>query len=229
MPQYHYRRYCRMNLLFIQGGSRWKFDTEGNAYTDSNFNEHIWERYRSYCDHLTVILRREQRIYDPQEAAERFNFYDARRSALVALPDIYRPAANCLNLAYRRQIDSTIEREVRKADRVIIRSVGNVYTSTALKYARKYRKVYLVEVTGFAWEGLWYHSLRGKLVAGPRELKCRRVLKDVPYAVYVTDEALQKRYPCGGLSIGCSDVELDDMDSEILENRLKKIAGGGIS
>ena len=34
-----------MNLLFIQGGSRWKYDSEGTLYTDPNFNSQIWSRY----------------------------------------------------------------------------------------------------------------------------------------------------------------------------------------
>ena len=47
-----------MNLLFIQGGSRWKYDSEGTLYTDPNFNSQIWSRYKEYCDNLTVVLRR---------------------------------------------------------------------------------------------------------------------------------------------------------------------------
>ena len=51
-----------MNLLFIQGGSRWKYDSEGTLYTDPNFNSQIWSRYKGYCEELTVVLRREDRI-----------------------------------------------------------------------------------------------------------------------------------------------------------------------
>ena len=35
-----------MNLLFIQGGSRWKYDSEGTLYTDPNINSQIWSRYK---------------------------------------------------------------------------------------------------------------------------------------------------------------------------------------
>lgn len=216
-----------MRLLFIQGGSRWKFDSDGNVYTDPNFNEHIWERYRRYCDELTVLLRREQVIYSPQEAIKRFNKYDTDCSSFVALPDLYRPVRNIFSISVRRYIEKTIDQEIEKADKIIIRSLGNIYTNTALKYAKKYHKPYLVEVTGFARESLWYHSFRGKLVAWPKEFQCRHLMKDVPYAVYVTNEALQKRYPCKGLSIGCSDVEIEEMDNQILAKRLKKIQEGG--
>lgn len=120
-------------------------------------------------------------------------------------------------------VKRTIESEVKKADKVIIRSLGNIYTNTALKYAQKYHKPYLVEVTGFAWESLWYHSLHGKFVAGFKEKQYKRLMKNVKYGVYVTNEALQKRYPCKGEMLGCSDVELMPSDDKLLENRILKI------
>ena len=212
-----------MNLLFIQGGSRWKFDTEGNVYTDSNFNEQVWNRYRKYCDHLTVILRKEEKIYQPDEAKKRFNAFNIRKSSCIAIPDIYRPLKNVISLSKRNEIKKTIETEVKKADKVIIRSLGNIYTNTALRCARKYNKPYMVEVTGFAWESLWYHSLHGKFVAFPKELQYRYLMKDVDFALYVTNEALQKRYPARGKMLGCSDVELPEISEDILAKRLKKI------
>ena len=54
-----------MKILFVQGGSRWKYDAEGALYTDSNFSEAVWERYRALGE-LTVLLRREYRIYPPR-------------------------------------------------------------------------------------------------------------------------------------------------------------------
>lgn len=210
-------------LLFIQGGSRWKFDEDGNVYTDSNFNENVWQRYRGYCDSLTVILRREKKVYSRTEAKERFNEFDQTKSKLVALPDIYYPVTNIFDLQMRAKVQQEIKQQVFNADKIIIRSLGNIYTNTALKYAKTYKKPYLVEVTGFQWEGLWYHSLRGKIVAPYREIHFRDMMKDVPYAVYVTEEALQKRYPCKGKTLGCSDVELSVLTPDILDMRLKKI------
>lgn len=32
-----------MKLLFVQGGTRIKKDTEGNFYTDGNFNLKVWK------------------------------------------------------------------------------------------------------------------------------------------------------------------------------------------
>lgn len=210
-------------LLFIQGGSRWKFDDAGAVYTDSNFNENVWNRYRNYCDNLTVILRKEEKMYSASEAIVKFNKFNTTKSKFVALPDIYRPVRNAFNFFIRHEIKKNIKEQVKIADKVIIRSLGNLYTNSAIRYCRKYGKLYLVEVTGFAFDGLWYHSLRGKIVAPFKELQYRKMMREVPYAVYVTQNALQKRYPCGGKSLGCSDVELPVPDINVLRKRLGKI------
>lgn len=210
-----------MKLLFIQGGSRWKFDDKGNAYTDANFNENIWNRYRAYCDELTVILKKEETIYKEEVARCRYNRFDTKKSKLIALPDIYRPVYQFLNIKYRRIINENIEKAVKEADAIIIRSIGTYYTNTALKYVRQYKKPYLVEETGFSFEALWYQSLLGKFAAIPNEITTKALMKDVPWAIYVTNEALQKRYPCKGNSLGCSDVEII-IDEYALEKRLKK-------
>ena len=47
-----------MNLLFIQGGSRVRICENGIKYVDGNFNNDIWNRYKSYCTNLTIILRK---------------------------------------------------------------------------------------------------------------------------------------------------------------------------
>lgn len=212
-----------MKLLFIQGGSRWKIDNKGNIYTDANFNQSIWNRYISYCDELTVILRREEAVYDVAEAMRRFNTFDTIKAKHIELKDVYRPVKNIINLSIRKKIKCTIEQAVKESDKVIIRSLGNIYTNSALKYARKYNKPYLIEVTGFAWESMWYHSFRGKCVALFKELSYRKLIKPSKYAIYVTNEALQKRYPCKGRMLGCSDVELPVISESVLQRRIEKI------
>ena len=214
-----------MKILFVQGGSRWKYDAEGALYTDSNFSEAVWERYRALGE-LTVLLRREDRIYPPREAAARFNRCSGSRMTCLALPDLYRPAWRLLHPGYRRRARRIIAREVRKADRVIVRSPGNFYTNTALACCRRYRRPCLVEVTGFAWEGSWYHSPGGKVLAPWRELRCRALIGRVPWAVYVTGRALQQRYPTRGKALGCSDVALGPLDQTALTARLEKIRAG---
>ena len=102
--------------------------------------------------------------------------------------------------------------------------MGHAEIIAVNKYCKKYNKSYLIEVTGFAFESLWYHSFLGKFFAIPREIKLKRALINAPYAVYVTEKALQKRYPCKGESLGCSDVELNSIENEeIIKARIDKI------
>lgn len=209
-----------MKLLFIQGGSRVRKCKNGSFYVDGNFNNDIWKRYKSYCDDLTVILREKSEFYDENDIKDKLNNIDTNLMNLVLVEDVYKPKKNFLNFKLKKKIKKQIESAVIASDKIIIRSIGNFYTNTALKYCKKYNKDYLIEVTGFAFEGLWYHSLYGKVVAIPREIKLRKSIKDAPYAVYVTEKALQKRYPCKGKTLGCSDVELfniDETNNEIFE------------
>jgi len=72
-----------MRLFFIQGGSRLKRDSDGNWYTDSNFDNSVWDRYKTLCDELIVVLRREERVYDPYYAKERFSPVDECDRAII--------------------------------------------------------------------------------------------------------------------------------------------------
>lgn len=212
-----------MKLLFIQGGSRVRKCKNGSFYVDGNFNNDIWKRYKSYCDDLTVILREKSEFYDENDIKDKLNNIDTNLINLVLVKDVYKPKKNFLNLKMKKKIKKQIESAVIASDKIIIRSIGNFYTNTTLKYCKKYNKDYLIEVTGFAFEGLWYHSLYGKLVAIPREIKLKKSIKNAPYAVYVTEKALQKRYPCKGKTLGCSDVELIDMDECNVSERISNL------
>lgn len=216
-----------MKLLFIQGGSRVRKCKNGSFYVDGNFNNDIWKRYKSYCDDLTVILREKSEFYDENDIKDKLNNIDTNLMNLVLVEDVYKPKKNFLNFKLKKKIEKQIESAVMASDKIIIRSIGNFYTNTALKYCKKYNKDYLIEVTGFAFEGLWYHSLYGKIVAIPREIKLKKSIKNAPYAVYVTEKALQKRYPCKGKTLGCSDVELIDMDKNNVIEKTNKLNKNG--
>lgn len=212
-----------MRLLFIQGGTRVKIDENNEKYTDGNFNENVWKRYKNYCDELVVLLREDEKRYTSEFAKNKFNKFPSDIATLITLKDLNRPITRNINFLLKKNVDLIIEEEVRRSDKVIIRSILNHYTLTALKYCKKYKKDYLVEVAGFAFDGYWYHGdILGKLVAIPYELLVKKNMKKVPYAVYVTNEALQKRYPCFGKNLGCSDVEINDISDKFLAQRLEK-------
>ena len=218
-----------MNLLFIHGGSRVSECRDGSFYVDGNFNNNIWRRYKSYCDKLTIVLRKKDDIFESNQLKSKLNKIDTSILDLKLIPDMYSPKCNYINFKIRKIIKKAISESVEKSDFIIIRSIGNFYTNTALKYCKKYKKKYLIEVTGFGFDSLWYHSFFGKIIAIPREIYMKKSIKKAPFALYVTEKALQNRYPCFGKTIGCSDVEISDKCTikkvNILGNKDKIIIG----
>lgn len=216
-----------MKILFIQGGSRLKQDTEGNWYTDPNFNDDVWKRYVDLADSLTILLRRERKIYTKEYALQKFNkVLDDSRIRIVPLVDFTESKLSMLNPFVYKEIKRVIFAEVQKADKCFIRS-GSHYTRVAYDACIKYHKPYLFEATGFAYESFSHHSFIGRIIANKVENDYRLMARDAVQATYVTSEALQKRYPCAsGKMIGVSDVQLSALDDSILTKRLKKIQNG---
>ena len=210
-------------LLFIQGGSRVRECTNGKFYVDGNFNNNIWKRYSSYCNELTVILRKINKKFIEKDIKNKFNHIDINLLKLELVQDVYSPKKNFLNIKEKKRIKEIIKCEIINNDKIIIRSIGNFYTNTALKYCKKFKKDYLIEVTGFAFDGMWHHSFLGKILAIPREITLKKALRQSPYAVYVTDKMLQKRYKCMGKTLGCSDVELEKIERNTIDLRINKI------
>ena len=66
-----------MKLLFVQGGTRIKKDTEGNFYTDGNFNLKVWKRYMDLTNEkMTVVFREDSKEYNVEEAMKQLNYFD---------------------------------------------------------------------------------------------------------------------------------------------------------
>ena len=121
----------------------------------------------------------------------------------------------CTNVKSQRIIESC----VKKSD-LVIGYVPCINAYTAHKYAKKYKKRFMSYVVGCPWDAFWNHGLLGKIIAPYECLSLKRCLRDSNYALYVTEHFLQKRYPCSGLTCGCSDVRVLHQDDGILNNRL---------
>lgn len=67
------------------------------------------------------------------------------------------------------------------------------------------------------------HIKGGDGIGGKYENMLNAYARDAAAAIYVTNEALQKRYPSNGEMLGCSDVLLCEFDETLLENRKTNI------
>lgn len=214
-----------MKLLFTQGGSRLKLSDKGLWYTDPNFTPEVWKRYLSVCDHLTIILRKENIIYDDGFAKSKFNLVPSQIE-VIALDDLLVPKYNIFNYNKWAEIKKIYSEQVSKADKIIIRA-ESIYSKICFDECIKQQKKYLYEVVGFAYESLSYHSLLGKLSANYFESLAKKIAYNAAASIYVTEEALQKRYP-SKVMMGCSDVELDNANDDVLINRINKVRSSNV-
>lgn len=90
--------------------------------------------------------------------------------------------------------------------------------------AKKHRIPFLAEVMGDAWDGYWHHGISGKIIAPMMFIRTRRAIKNASFGLYVTENYLQKRYPCNGNSINASNVVLDETPFSVIDKKIAKIS-----
>lgn len=210
-----------MKALFAHN-IRIKEDNEGKLYTHSSYNDSVWKRYQTISDNISVIARTENQTYDTVEAQNKFEKFDDNSMNVVYIEDIHRSIISFFNPFNRISNNEIIEKAV-KDNSCIIARLPSYPGFKAIKYAKKNEIPYICEVVACSWDGLWNHSLKGKVMAPFSFLQLKKVIKSAPYVVYVTNEFLQHRYPTNGKNTNCSNVALKEFDERIIEKRVKKI------
>lgn len=115
-----------------------------------------------------------------------------------------------------------LKKAISKVD-LVVGYLPSLNAEIAAFIARALGKKYMSMLVACTWDGLWNQDWKRKIVAPYRFLLNREVLRNSDYALYVTREFLQKRYPSKGLSAGISDVVLPPVDQDALTRRLKRI------
>ena len=215
-----------MKLLFVSMSARTIEDNAGNIYLNAHMNRKTIKRYADICDEFRMILRDSGIRCSEKEAKRKYDLFPYDIAQLDICFNPYNPRSNIIKVEKYKELERTFEKDIQWADRVIIASAVGIYSETAIKYCKKYRKQYMLLVGGFAYETDWNHGMDGKLVAWKHERDCKKNMAEAPYGLYVTQQSLQERYPCKGKTIGCSDVEIIDLNPSILDNRLKKTTSG---
>ena len=199
-----------MKVLLIMNNSLSVKDDK--IYTDNN-TYHIIKRF-SYLGKITVCAPEyspKRNIYAKQDVCVDFLTKDdvafVQKSRMF--PDL--------------KIARILDAQVKKTDLVIAYQGPCVNAETALYYSRKYNKKYMSYVVACAWDGFWNHGVLGKMCALYRYLALKAVVKLSDYALYVSDEFLQGRYPNDKMNIGCSDVVITTGDAAVLERRKERI------
>ena len=211
-----------MNLLFVHSGAKIKEDNKGNLYIDGAYSKEVFQRYLNISDNLTVVFRKDRKIYDENYAKKNFEQFDSKKIKYVEYLDKNTSIRNFFNPHIIYKNKNKIKNLEKKNDKIIVRVPCSAGYEAA-KYARKYKKEYLAEVVGCIWDALWNYGLKGKILAPIDYMRMRKTVKKANYAIYVTDEFLQKRYPNENINIGCSDVVIPKVDEKILSIKKEKI------
>lgn len=184
-----------------------------NMYSTGGLSKEMLERYTSIFEEV-VVLSRQKNI---RELNTNLTLATTERVTFVEVPNYM----SFRSYALKHKAVKIINEQVVRADYVIARNSS--IASIAIKCAKKNKKPYLVEMVSCAWDALWNHSFKGKLIAPFRYIQLKKEVRESPYVVYVTNKFLQRRYPTKGNQTSCSNVALTEFDSEVLKRRIDKI------
>jgi glycosyltransferase involved in cell wall biosynthesis len=206
-----------MNLLFAHD-SRFYLDSQGQLYSTSQWRYPVWERYLAAFDTVTVAARRGE-LPDPLEGSG-LEVSGGPGVSFAAIPSLSDPIAMW---THHSRAVNLFEEALRRADALIARLPSDI-GALACRVAEKLQKPWAVEVVGCAWDAIWNHgSWQGKVYAPYALWRMRGSVRRAPYALYVTQEFLQQRYPSRGRTAACSNVEIPEPDDAVLAGRLTSI------
>lgn len=189
---------------------------DGNVYSLA-FGYDVWERYLKVFDELVVCTRQSDVII---EDYKRYKL-SSGNNVEFKFNTIYKSPIQFFT--EKRSARKPIEEVVREVDCCIIR-LPSIIGFLAVEECIKQNKPWAAEVVACCWDSLWnYGSIKGKILAPIMYTLNRKYIKKAKNAIYVTDNFLQKRYPCNGKTAVASNVCISTPKQSVLEKRLKKI------
>ena len=151
------------------------------------------------------------------------NIVSGKKVSFVLVPNIAHPRGM---FVYLSQVIQTLKQQIRTADVIIART--SLIGFMAASLANQMEKTWATEVVGCAWDAIWnYGNLTGRITAPFYYLWQKRMVNKAPFALYVTQEFLQKRYPCRGITAAVSDVNIPAIDNLSIVRRLKRVRQPG--
>lgn len=178
------------------------------------------ERYLRWFSEVTVAGRSGS-SGNLDEA--RLNLISETGLTVKSLPDLSGIGAQLRN---RNRVQQALAELIDAHDAVIARMPTQLGLR-AMELGLRSGKLVAADLGGCSYDGLRAHgSLRGWLYAPISYRRVRAAISKCHWVSYVTQEYLQDRYPAasGAKVLACSNVELPEFDSSVLEDRLSGIA-----
>lgn len=176
-------------------------------------NDNLFSRYFQFATKIHICMR--------------LNHSDniSKKSKINMENMEFTECVNLLSLAglfSEKKAEQVINSVLDKCECAIIRLPSRI-GHLAVRCCEKRKIPYLIEMVGCPWDAFWNHGIQGKFVALPFTVQTKKDIYNAPAVIYVTKYFLQKRYPTQGINIGCSDVELKEVDDNVLCERLNRI------
>jgi len=191
--------------VLVSSEHRFDRTPDGRVWTQSLYAYSFWTRYLAVFDRVRVLAR----VRDIPTAQSDWQRADGQAVSLAAVPYFLGPKQYLMRL---RRVRRAARSAVNRSDAVILR-LSSPIAATIVPLMRRTGHPYGVEVVGDPYDvfapGAVHHPLRPFCRWWfPRQL--RRQCAAACAAAYVTDYALQRRYPpaLDVLSTSYSSVEL---------------------
>lgn len=203
-----------MKLLFAHDN---RFTEVGReVYSDVYFAASEWARYLEHFEQIIVAGRQAQANLGNSPA------HLVKSSTTDVSFQLFENLSTLRGLTQaRKKARARMQALVANCDAVIARLPSEIGLLAA-SCADRQNRAYAIEVVGCPWDGLLnYGNLTGVLYAPIARARMRRALARASFAIYVTQNFLQSRYPCPGkLTAAVSDIELPEPDPAKLDDRL---------
>jgi glycosyltransferase involved in cell wall biosynthesis len=191
---------------------------DGQVYSDRG--DWTWHRYLRFAERVTVASRAGE-LPRAEPPPKDLTLVSVPGVTYCPIPSLSGPLLRYRN---RREAIRRLRAVLDGADALIARLPSEI-GSLAVRVAERMGKPWGVEVVTCTWDALWnYGTWQGKVYAPISWWSTRRIVRRAQFAVYETQEFLQRRYPAGGASVGCPIVELPEVEDVVLDQRLKRIA-----
>ena len=177
------------DTVFIKKGDKY--------YAKDGLDNEVFIEYSQNFGDITVMARYEE--YNENNSVYIKDENEIKNVIFLCEDSFYKVIKN-------------IKNKIKDYDFCILR-VHSFISTVAFLYLKKFRIPYLVESVSCAWDCLWYHSLKGKIIAPVLFLLTRLIVYNSKYVLYVSDFLL-KRYKHNkyAMKIICSDVRLINYD-----------------
>lgn len=193
------------------------YKSEDDQIYSLTINNSIIDRYLEYVDNI-YMLTRVRKMEDKKDKYSKINITE--KFKVVEMENCSSIKGIIFN---SKKVKKEILKYLKLADICFI-GMPSILGNIAITCCKEINKEYILEVLACPFDSLWnYGNLKGKLMAPVQYAITKKKVAEAQNVVYVSNEFLQKRYPNKFNNVGCSDVIIESISQDVVNNRLNRI------